>query len=55
MNRRYANQVGREYTQKRIDEEYFKGYVCNVKIKDLLKISFYTFKNKEKEVKKWTI
>lgn len=37
MKRRYANEVEGEYTQKRIDEEYFKGYVCNVKVKDVSK------------------
>lgn len=37
MKRRYANKVEGEYTQKRIDEEYFKGYVCNIKIKDVSK------------------
>ena len=35
MKRRYANIVGADYTQKRIDEEYFKGYVCNLKFKDI--------------------
>ena len=35
MKRRYANQVEGEYIQKRIDEEFFKGYVCNVKFKDV--------------------
>ena len=32
MKRRYANKVEGDYIQKRIDEEYFKGYICNVKI-----------------------
>lgn len=35
MKRRYANIIGADYTQKRIDEEYFKGYVCNLKFKDI--------------------
>lgn len=37
MKRRYANKVEGDYTQKRVDEEYFKGYICNVKIKDVNK------------------
>lgn len=37
MKRRYANQVDGEYTQKRIDEDHFKGYVCNIKIKNVSK------------------
>lgn len=35
MKRRYANKVKGEYSQKRIDEEFFKGYVALVKIKDV--------------------
>ena len=35
--RRYSNKVEGDYTQKRVDEEYFKGYICNVKIKDVNK------------------
>lgn len=35
MKRRYANKVKGEYIQKRIDEEFFKGYVAFVKIKDV--------------------
>lgn len=35
MKRRYANKVNGEYIQKRIDEEFFKGYVAFVKIKDV--------------------
>ena len=35
MKRRYANEVEGDYIQKRIDEEYFKGYVCNIKFKDV--------------------
>ena len=35
MKRRYANKVKGEYSQKRIDEEFFKGYVAFVKIKDV--------------------
>ena len=37
MKRRYANQVEGDYIQKRIDEEYFKGYVCNIKINNISK------------------
>ena len=37
MKRRYANNVEGEYTQKRIDKEYFKGYICNIKIRDVKK------------------
>lgn len=33
MKRRYANQAEGEFIQKRIDEDYFKGYVCYIKIK----------------------
>ena len=35
MKRRYANKVKGEYSQKRIDEEFFKGYVALVKLKDV--------------------
>lgn len=35
MKRRYANRVEGEYEQKRIDEPYFKGYVCKTKIKGI--------------------
>ena len=35
MKRRYANKIKGEYIQKRIDEEFFKGYVAFVKIKDV--------------------
>ena len=35
MKRRYANKVKGEYSQKRVDEEFFKGYVALVKIKDV--------------------
>ena len=35
MKRRYANKVKGEYSQKRIDEEFFLGYVAFVKIKDV--------------------
>lgn len=37
MKRRYANKVEGDYSQKRLDEEFFKGYICNVKIKDVNK------------------
>ena len=33
--RRYANEVEWVYTQKRIDEGYLCGYVCNIKIKNI--------------------
>lgn len=32
MKRRYANSVKGEYEQKRIDKDFFKGYVCYIKI-----------------------
>ena len=35
MKRRYAKVEEGEYIQKRIDEGYFKGYVCNIKFKDV--------------------
>ena len=35
MKRRYANKVKGEYSQKRVDEEFFKGYVALVKLKDV--------------------
>lgn len=35
MKRRYANKIEGDYIQKRIEEEYFKGYVCKVKIKNV--------------------
>ena len=34
MKRRYANSVKGEYEQKRIDKDFFKGYVCYIKIAD---------------------
>jgi len=37
MKRRYANKVEGNYTQKRIDEEYFKGYICDIKIQGVNK------------------
>lgn len=37
MRYRYANAVSGDYIQKRIEEEYFTGYVCNIKIKGLEK------------------
>ena len=33
LKRRYDNNALGNYTQKRVDEEYFKGYVCNLKFK----------------------
>ena len=35
MKRRFANKVNGEYIQKRIDEDYFTGYACYVKIQDV--------------------
>lgn len=35
MKRRYAKSSDGDYLQKRVDEDYFKGYVCNVKLKDV--------------------
>ncbi len=35
MKRRYANAVGGEYAQARVDTEYFNGYVCDVKINNV--------------------
>ena len=38
MKRRFANWINEgknEYSQKRIDEDYFHGYVCLAKIKDV--------------------
>jgi len=37
MRYRHANSVSGDYIQKRIEEEYFTGYVCNIKIKGLKK------------------
>ena len=34
---RYANSVEGDYRQKRIDEDYFNGYVCHIKIKNVKK------------------
>ena len=39
LKRRYANNALGNYTQKRVDEEYFKGYVCNLKFKNVEKPS----------------
>lgn len=33
MKRRFANSVEGDYTQERITEDYFTGYVCYIKIK----------------------
>lgn len=35
VKRRFANEVEGVYTQKKIDEDYFCGYVCNIKIKNV--------------------
>lgn len=37
MKRRFANQVEGEYFQERIEDDYFKGYACFIKIKDVKK------------------
>lgn len=37
MKRRYANLVEGDYKQKRIDEDYFNGFVCNIKINGVKK------------------
>ena len=40
MKKRFANEINEgnnEYYQKRIEEEYFQGYVCLVKIKNVKK------------------
>ena len=35
VKRRLANEVEGLYTQRKIDEDYFCGYVCNIKIKNV--------------------
>ncbi len=35
MKRRYANHIEGDYFQKRIEKDYFTGYVCYVKIKNI--------------------
>ena len=50
MKRRYANKVEGDYTQKRVDEEYFKGYICNVKRE---KETFVTYILKERFLKEF--
>lgn len=37
MKRRFANKIDGVYVQKRIDNEYFTGYACLVKIKNVSK------------------
>lgn len=37
MKRRFANQVEGEYLQERVNDDYFKGYVSYIKIKDVQK------------------
>ena len=39
VKRRFANEVEGVYTQKKIDEDYFCGYVCNIKIKNIKDIN----------------
>lgn len=35
MKRRFANAVEGIYTQKRVDKEIFKGYLCNIKLQNI--------------------
>ena len=35
MKRRFANTVEGQYSQKRFDEEIFKGYISNIKIQNV--------------------
>ena len=35
MKRRFANAVEGQYSQKRFDEEMFKGYISNIKIQNV--------------------
>lgn len=37
MKRRFANQVEGNYTQDRIESDYFTGYVCYIKLKNIEK------------------
>lgn len=37
MKKRFANAVEGDYFQERIDDDYFKGYVSYIKIKDVIK------------------
>lgn len=37
MKRRFANTVEGDYVQERIEESYFQGYICYVKIKGVQK------------------
>ena len=37
MKRRFANQVEGEYFQDRVETEYFNGYVCYIKLKNIEK------------------
>lgn len=37
MKRRFANKVSGDYSQERIENEYFKGYVTHTKISDIEK------------------
>ena len=37
MKRRFANQVEGDYTQDRIESDFFTGYICYIKIKNIEK------------------
>ncbi len=37
MKRRFANKVEGDYLQKRVEEDFFQGYICYVKIKNVSK------------------
>ena len=37
MKRRFANQVEGRYFQDRLETDYFSGYVCYIKIKNVEK------------------
>ena len=37
MKRRFANEVEGDYTQERIESDYFTGYVCYIKLKNVEK------------------
>lgn len=37
MKRRFANSIEGDYFQERIDNDYFKGYACFIKIKNVKK------------------
>ena len=35
MKRRFANAVEGIYSQRRFDEKFFKGYICNIKLQNI--------------------